>query len=111
MNEAIDRVKQQVAQLGNARFESAAWGISSSRHNTIAVRANTPQSFKGLNDEYSDEENLDVQMKMLTWPVVRDSLLALSNFIAITNSSLRVRDLRFGINHGFRGEVGQGRIG
>ncbi|KAL8871219.1 MAG: hypothetical protein Q9174_002903 [Haloplaca sp. 1 TL-2023] len=113
LNTAIDAVKEQVSQLGNTVFESAAWGMLSRRHNTIAVQSNSQQVFGDSDDhvKLSKDDQSYEPIKLLTWPIVRDSLLALNNFIAITNSSLQVRGLRFGINYGFRGEVGQGRIG
>ncbi|KAL8733037.1 MAG: hypothetical protein Q9181_003743 [Wetmoreana brouardii] len=94
----IKDVEARITQVGNAVVWGGQWGLAFSETNSISV--------KDTGDP--DSKN---KFKHLTWPILRDGLKALSDFITLMNLAHNARGLQFGINSAFFGQVGMGYIG
>ena len=95
LNRAIENVEARVVQNGLQRLPGGYWGNALDTINDIRVQdTGPPQSA--------------LATRHLNWPVLRDGLKALRDFIADRNLTHSVRGLEFGINSGYRGQVGVG---
>lgn len=94
---SIKDVERRITEVGNSRLGGGQWALAVSEVNKISA-LDTGGS------QYTDIH------RHLTWPVLRDALKAVSDFIADRKIERYVYGLEFKINSAFR-EVGNGNIG
>ncbi|KAL8860767.1 MAG: hypothetical protein Q9178_002797 [Gyalolechia marmorata] len=95
LNRAIEVVEARVVQYGLQRLPGGYWGNALDRINEISVQDTGPPQ-------------IGLTIRHLNWPVLRDGLKALHDFIADRNLTHSVRGLQFDINSGYQGQVGVG---
>lgn len=93
---AIKDVEDIIIQTGNAMV-GGQWGLSLNKKNSISV------------DDSGDRDS-EVTARHLTWPVLRNGLKALNDFVQSRNLTHSVRGLVFGIHSAFIGQVGEASI-
>ncbi|KAL8790636.1 MAG: hypothetical protein Q9213_000484 [Squamulea squamosa] len=94
---AIKDVEAKTFRYGLQRLGGGYWDFALDHANDISALDVGP-SQNGLT------------IKHLTWPVLRDGLKALKDFIAEQNLTHSVRGLQFGIHSAHLGQVGKGQI-
>ncbi|KAL8821750.1 MAG: hypothetical protein Q9223_000274 [Gallowayella weberi] len=94
---AIENVEAQVFQKGIARLPGGQWEFELDPNNHISALDIGP-AYMGL------------PLKHLTWPVLRDGLKALSDFIKERKLNHQVRGLQFGIHSAHLQQVGKGAV-
>ncbi|KAI4235992.1 MAG: hypothetical protein LQ352_008048 [Teloschistes flavicans] len=95
---SIKDVEARITQVGNSRLGGGQWALAVSEVNKISALDTGGEQFPDTR-------------KHLTWPVLRDSLKALSDLIADRKIARYVHGLEFKIHSAFYGEVGKGDIG